>query len=489
MRTGLKSRRAFLASVSDGATAFVLTAQGGRVAAAVPRLWGVPDAVDRYVAAECKAHEIAGLAVAVIQHDKLVKAGAYGIADLEHEVPVTPHTRFHLDSLSKLFSAVAVMQLAEQGKLTLDDPISRCLDGLQPSWSAITVRHLLTHSSGIVDDYAEEFHGSMLVSYDNKILFEYARSRGLEFQPGDKARYNNLGFFLLTMIIERASGLSSQAYIERYVLARAGMAESGWPSLDDIVPNLAQPYTRTAAGMKHFRDYMASQASFSYSGVSTVLDLALFATALQDGRLISRASRAEMERPFRLNDGTNAQFGLAWELASYRGHPTIAKSGHSGALLTRFPERNLTVIALANVASQWPAFSYQTLTHTIAGFYDPKLVRNERADPRIDETVKSHLQRAFSQFLDGETQTEAFSRPWLEAFTSADRAMMTGIMAEASQFDVVACDEASIPGWTSYGIPIARTYSVRITNRASLVLFTLSFLLNNEGKVVAIETD
>ena len=123
-------------------------------------------------------------------------------------MPVTVHTRFHLDSLSKLFSAVAVMQLAQQGKLTLDDPISHWLDGLQPSWSTITVRHLLTHSSGIVDDYAENFHGSMLVSYDKTTLFEHARTRPLEFRPGDKARYNNLGFFLLTLIIERASGLA-----------------------------------------------------------------------------------------------------------------------------------------------------------------------------------------------------------------------------------------------------------------------------------------
>jgi CubicO group peptidase (beta-lactamase class C family) len=424
-----------------------------------------------------------------MERGKVIKTATHGIADLEHVVPVTVHTRFHLDSLSKLFSAVAVMQLAQQGKLTLDDPISHWLDGLQPSWSTITVRHLLTHSSGIVDDYAENFHGSMLVSYDKTTLFEHARTRPLEFRPGDKARYNNLGFFLLTLIIERASGLASQTYIERYILAPAGMGESGWPSLDDVVPNLAQPYVRTATGVKHFRDYMVSQAGFSYSGVSTVLDLARFVAALRDGQLINATSLAEMERPFRLNDGTDGQFGLAWERASYRGHPTLSKGGSSGAMLMRFPDLDLTVIALGNVAMQWPVVSYQTLMHTIAGFYAPTLLRKYRADPRIDLAMKSHLERAFAQFLDGGTQAEAFSRPWLDTFSDGDYAMMKGIMAKATRFDVVAFDQPSVAGWTVYGIPIASTYSVRIVSRALPVPFTLSFHLNKIGNVVAIDPD
>src|SRR5438046_1706726 len=107
------------------------------------------DGLDLLIGREMEARGIAGLAIAVLQHGRMVKAAGYGIADLEQRVPVSAHTRFHLDSLSKLFSAVAVVQLVEAGRVSLEDPIGRWLDGLQPGWSGITVRHLLTHSSGI----------------------------------------------------------------------------------------------------------------------------------------------------------------------------------------------------------------------------------------------------------------------------------------------------------------------------------------------------
>jgi CubicO group peptidase (beta-lactamase class C family) len=490
MRAGQISRRAFLWNGGGAAaTALILGGMTAPADAANPQSSAASDTVDKYIETERVARGIVGLSVAVVRQGRLVKSGAYGIADLEHDMPVTLHTRFHLDSLSKLFSAVAVMQLVEQGRLNLDDPISRWLPGLQPSWSGITVRNLLTHSSGIVDDYAEEFHGSMLVSYDNATLFEHARSRPLEFKPGDKVKYNNLGFFLLTLIIERASGLPSQTYIEQRVLAPAGLTESGWPPLDDIVPNLAQPYVRGATGVKHFRDYMASQAGFSYSGVSTVLDLARFDTALQSGRLISASSGAEMERPFRLNDGTNSQFGLAWELAGYRGHPTITKTGSSGAALLRFPDRGLTVIALGNVASRWPVISYMPLLHSVAGFYDPALVRNERVDPGIDGAMKSKLKNAVSRFLSGDGDHDSFSRPWLETYTAGDRTAFAEIMAKAHSFEVVACDQVSVPGWTSYGVEAAGTCSVRVVSAAVPAPFNLSFHMDHQGRVIAFDPD
>lgn len=484
------SRRNFV----SGGTALV-AGFGGRSVSSIaepllqPRNVVAADNLDRFIAHEMGVRNLAGFAIAVVQHGKLMKAAGYGIADLEQQTPVSVHTRFHLDSLSKLFTAVAVMQLVEAGAMSLEHPISRWLDGLQASWSGITVRHLLTHSSGIVDDYAEEFHGSMLLKYDTSTLYNHARAQPLEFKPGERAKYNNLGFFLLTLIIERASGLPSQRYIEERVLRPAAMTESGWPSLDDIVPNLAQPYVRAPGGLKHARDYMASQASFSYSGVSTVLDLARFKTALDDGKLLKPDSIAEMERPFRLSSGASAQFGLAWELASYRGHPTISKGGSSGALLMRFPDRELTVIALGNVAMGWPVTSYVNLAHTIAGYFDPLLVRPLAPDPSISAETKAHLQRAFQSFLQSEHGEEAFSSDWQASWPAADRRAIAAMVSGSHSFEVLACDRPSISGLSSYGIPVAKSCSVRIRVRDVPVPLTFTFHLNPDGKVGVIDND
>jgi CubicO group peptidase (beta-lactamase class C family) len=447
------------------------------------------DEVDRRIASEMRVRSLAGIAIAVLQHGKLVKAAGYGIADLEQKTPVTVHTRFHLDSLSKLFSAIAVMQLVEAGTISLEDPIGRWLEGTPAAWNEVTVRHLLTHSSGIVDDYAEEFHGSMLLKYDESTLFNYARMQPLEFRPGERAKYNNLGFFLLTLIIARASGMPSQVYIETRVLRPAGMRESGWPSLDDIVPNLAQPYVRTDAGLKHSRGYMSSQAGFSYSGVSTVLDLARLKTALDAGKLLNRASLAEMERPFRLLNGADAQFGLSWELGSYRGHPTRSKAGSSGAVLMCFPDRDLTVIALGNVGMAWPVTSYVTLVHTIAGYFDPLLVRRSAPDPSVRPEVKAHLQRALQLFLSGEGGEEAFDPAWQATWPDADRRAIAAMVGNSPSFDVVACDQPSVPRLMTYGVPVAKSCSVRIVASGMPVPITFTFHLNREGKVTVIDND
>jgi hypothetical protein len=340
-----------------------------------------------------------------------------------------------------------------------------------------------------VDDYAPEFHGSMLLKYDRSTMFDYARTRPLEFQPGERAKYNNLGFFLLTLIIERASGMTSQKCIENRVLSPAGMSESGWPSLDDIVPNLAQPYVRTPGGLKHSRGYMAPQAGFSYSGVSTVLDLARFESALSAGKLLRRASIVEMERPFRLLSGEYSQFGLAWELASYRGHPTISKGGSSGALLMRFPDRDLTVIALGNVAMDWPITSYATLVHTIAGYFDPVLMRRSEPDATIGADVNAHLRQAFELFLRGERGEEAFSAAWQATWPAPDRRALVAMFAGAGSFDIVACDAPSAPGLMSYGVDVTKSCSVRILTPHLAVPLTFTFHLERGGKVAVIDND
>src|SRR5262249_16385547 len=205
----------------------------------------------------------------------------YGLASIEHNFKTSLDTRFRLDSLTKIFTAVAILQLAEQGKLRLDDPVSKYLDAVPPEWTGITIRNLLSHSSGIKDDYAEEFHGSMLVDYKPEHLSQFARSQPFQFKPEERFASHNLGFFLLTLSVERAAGLSYPRYLEDHIFAPLGMTSSSCPPLEAIVPNLASNYTIKNGELVIFRDYLASQAGNSYCMNSSVTDLAKFEIALE----------------------------------------------------------------------------------------------------------------------------------------------------------------------------------------------------------------
>ncbi|HSN26466.1 MAG TPA: serine hydrolase domain-containing protein [Kofleriaceae bacterium] len=441
------------------------------------------DAVDQWMrAAMAKAH-VPGAAIAVVRDGAIVKVGAYGVANLEDDAPVTEHTRFHLDSTSKLFTAIAIMQLVEQGKLTLDDPVSRWLADVQPAWSGITIRHLLTHSSGIVDDYAEELHGSMLVDYPPEVLYEHARTRPLEFAPGTTTRYNNLGFYLLTLVVERASGMPFPRYVEERIFRPLGMTESAWPDADQIVAHLAAPYAHRDGKLVHFRSYIVSNAGSSYLGATTARDLARVALAIDRGTLLTPASWSAMLQPFRLVDGSASQFGLAWELGLQRGHPTAGKGGGTGALIRRYLDRGLTVVVLGNLAGG-PGLSYGELADGIAGLFDPVLARRLRPELGLDaDAFASRLREVLSRVAAGEPDDHVNAR-WVSSISKDDRTQLAELLAHTVRLESLGCD-AVAPGVEILGRPIARQCIARLSDAAG-PLIELSVLLEQDGRVASI---
>jgi len=139
--------------------------------------------------------QIPGCAIAILKDDAVVKMKGYGLASLEFNVPVTTKTKFLLDSYTKLFTAIAIMKLQEEGKLKLDNPVNLYLDCIPKVWNKVTIRNLLTHSSGIHDDYVKWYNGSSSMEYTERELYHYALQQPLDFETGSRVAYNNLGFF------------------------------------------------------------------------------------------------------------------------------------------------------------------------------------------------------------------------------------------------------------------------------------------------------
>lgn len=445
---------------------------------------GQGDAVDAWVRAAMKEGHLPGAAIAVVRDGQIVKLGAYGIANLEDGAPVTEHTRFHLDSTSKLFTAIAILQLVEHGTLHLDDPISRWLDHTPGAWSGITIRHLLTHSSGIVDDYAEEIHGSMLLDYPPDVLYEHARTRPIAFPPGQTTAYNNLAYYLLTLVVERASGVPFPRYVEERIFAPLGMSESAWPDVDQVVPHLAAPYRDRDGTPIHFRSYMVSKAGSSYLGVTTARDLARVAVAIDRGTLLSPATWAAMQQPFHLTDGSASEFGLAWELGLDRGHPTAGKGGATGALLRRYRDRGLTVIVLGNLAGG-PGLNYGSIANGIAGFFDPALAPRTRPEtgPEAD-ALATRTRQTLGKLAVGESDDQVNPR-WVSSIDEAMRSQIHALLDRVTRVESLGCDPVA-PGIEVLGRPIARACTVRLVGSTG-TLIELSVLFDRDGRIATMD--
>ncbi|KPJ61550.1 MAG: hypothetical protein AMJ46_00035, partial [Latescibacteria bacterium DG_63] len=178
------------------------------------------DGVDEYIQAQMEERHVPGLAIAVLRGGSIVKAKGYGLANIEHSVPVRPNTIFQSGSLGKQFTSAAVMMLVEEGRLKLDDPISRYLDGTPDTWADITVRHLLTHTSGI-REYEERVDYTR--DYTEEEFVGIAADQPLDFVPGESWSYSNTGYVLLGILLGKVAGSRWGDFVQERIFDRIGM--------------------------------------------------------------------------------------------------------------------------------------------------------------------------------------------------------------------------------------------------------------------------
>ena len=201
--------------------------------------------IDRIVSSEMSRQKIPGMAVAVVKNGEVVLAKGYGCANLEHQVPVTTHSIFQSGSVGKQFTAVAIMQLAERGRLRLDDKIARYLPRTKARWGSITLRHLLTHTSGI-PDYEDEVDDQR--NYSERQLTEFVGLLPRRSPPGRKFEYSNSGYLLLGVIIRTVAGKFHADYIRENIFQPLGMKTARIVSDAEIVPNRVAGYRMSKGG-------------------------------------------------------------------------------------------------------------------------------------------------------------------------------------------------------------------------------------------------
>ena len=324
------------------------------------------DKVDVYLKIEMADHRIPGVALIVIRDGRQIKNASYGLANLELSVPVKPATVFEIGSITKQFTAAGLLMLVQEGKLSVDDKISRHLKGTPESWANITVRQLLTHTSGIKSYTGLD--GFALTKHLTQAQFITAiGAQPLEFQPGASWKYCNTGFNLLGFIIENISGKNYWDYMRERIFKPLGMNQTTDRLPGAIIPNRAAGYEQTNHVFIN-RDYDLTDVFSAGAIASTSGDLAKWNTALDGTTLLSAATKAHMWTPANLNDGKHTKYGFAWFLDSVEGHRNIGHGGSTSgfsASLQRFPDDHLAVIILTNTDEQIAT----TLARKVATFY------------------------------------------------------------------------------------------------------------------------
>lgn len=366
--------------------------------------------VDRYVQGFMDKRHVPGVSIAVVQDGKLVLAKGYGLANVELSVEATADTVYQLASVTKTFTATAIMMLARDGKLSLDDKITERLSDLPDAWREVTVRQLLNHTSGIKSyTSVEDFPKMTRKDFTQREILDLVAKDPLEFQPGEKMSYSNTGYFLLGMLIEKAAGKPYGEFMDERIFRPLGMSHTRANDLRAIIPNRADGYSWDGKELRNGEYVSPTQPFAAGMLVSTVGDLAKWDAAIAGRTLLDESTYEEMWKPTSLNDGSESGYGLGWGLSKVNGRRRVSHGGGIPGFSTefeRYPDDGLTVIVLTNSEGGHA----EPLARGVAARFVPELAEKP-AEPIADQdpSTTDRLKRMFEGALRGEIDEDLFT--------------------------------------------------------------------------------
>jgi len=307
--------------------------------------------LDASVGANYKPTE-PGATVIVVKDGKTLLRKAYGIADTAGMQPMRPEMVLRLGSITKQFTAVAILMLLDEGKLALSDDITRFFPDYPTKGKKITVEHLLTHTSGIASytsrqEYVLNMGRDMTVAQ----MIDSFKNEPLDFEPGSAYRYNNFGYFLLGAIIEKVSGMPYAKFLEQRIFVPLGMKDTAYEGFERSKTPHAAGHMPGAQGFEHSAPLSMTQPYAAGSLVSSVDDLARWDAAVSQGRLLKPASWQRALTPYTLSDGKSTGYGYGWQVGTLQGVPVVSHGGGINGFSTyalRVPEQKVFVAVLSN---------------------------------------------------------------------------------------------------------------------------------------------
>jgi CubicO group peptidase (beta-lactamase class C family) len=350
--------------ISQGAIALSILIGSAGLAAAADKT----DAVDEYIQAEMTKEHIPGLALLVSRAGQVMRAQGYGLANVELRVPVTPATIFQSGSVGKQFTATAIMMLVEEGKVGLEDPLTKYFLDAPAAWKQVTIRELLSHTGGF-GDYPKSF--DMRKDYSETDSIKIVEGVPLAFAPGTNWSYSNLGFLTLGVVIHKVTGKFYGDFLQERIFGPLGMSTTRIISEADIVPNRAAGYRLVKGELKN-QEWVSPVVNTSADGslYFSVLDLAKWDAALYTEKLLKSTSLERMWTVAKLKNGqpNSGDYGFGWFIEKKDGHRIIEHSGGWQGFetqISRYVDDKLTVVVLTNIGDADP----EVITHHVAEMY------------------------------------------------------------------------------------------------------------------------
>ena len=353
--------------------------------------------VETAIRDEMAVQHIPGVAVAVIEKGKVVLSKGYGFANVEHDVPVRPDTVFQSGSVGKQFTATGIMCLVEDGRLSLDDPVSKYLPEAPPSWAPIRIHHLLTHTSGIPDYATDGF--DLRGDYDDAKLVRLATQLALEFPAGSRWNYSNTGYALLGIIIDRVTGRHYSELLRQRIFAPLGMTSTRLIDEASIIRHRAAGY-RLLNGELANQEWVSPTLNTTADGslYLSLNDMIAWDAGLRRGQILRADSWRRIYTPVVLTSGNSYPYGYGWSVSVAHGQEIHEHGGSWQGFKTyirRYMGDDVTVIVLANLGDADP----RRFTDRVAGAMYPTLIDSPPrpvtdALPALAETLRHFLATA-----------------------------------------------------------------------------------------------
>ncbi len=291
----------------------------------------------------------------IAKNGQIIYQKAFGKANLELDVDMQPYNVFRIGSISKEFTACAILKLMEEGKLSLQDKITKYIEDSPPYWHQITIEHLLTHTSGIssfAKPFQEEFSKK---DHTPKEMIDYIKLEPMDFAPGEEYYYANSQYLILGYIIEKVSGKTYEAYVEENLFQPLGMKNSYYEKDNEIIINRASGYQKGLSGYENDSYFSTSNIFSEGALLSTVGDMSTWHYAVANGKVLSKESLEKALTPFILNNGEATEYGYGWSFGNIQGSPWFGHNGSvEGYLSTALflPEEKVFVTVLSNCFCQ-----------------------------------------------------------------------------------------------------------------------------------------
>ncbi|GAB3318839.1 hypothetical protein GCM10027299_10870 [Larkinella ripae] len=442
--------------------------------------------IETIIRREMQERHIPGLQIAVVQRGRMVLAQSYGLANLQDSVPVENRTVFSINSCTKAFTGVALMQLVEEGKVELAAPVSRYLADLPASWQPVTIRQLLTHVSGLPDVLRILESAPRNQGIDEETAWKTTKAAPMQFPTGEQFSYNQTNYALLGRIIDQFSGKPfAQVFRERQFQV-AGMPHTGFGDSRDVILRKAPSYrfvTQLEGQPYPDGKYVVAYEEFppfrrTASGMnSTAEDLARWIIALQTGKLLkTKTALTTLWTAGTYNNGTPTQWALGWMTKPRLKHRAVVATGGGRSAFFVYPDDELAIVVVTNLAGASP----EDFIDELAGAYNPEI---PKADPIT--ALRSQLrQRGFDQagavFQEEKTKNPAFQPNEADLNDWAYRMMSRGQIKEALAIFKLNADlyPESWNVYDSYGEALFRNGQ----KAEAIAMYRKSIALNADNK-------